>query len=253
MNNLPTYAPWIVCRKPNPAPRLRLFCFPYAGGGASVFRAWAHELPADIEVCAIQLPGRETRLREQPFMRLEPMVQQLGDVLAPHLTRPFALFGYSLGALVSFELARMLRRRQAPGPIQLFVGARAAPQLPRTEPVLHQLPDAELVAEVCRRYDGIPQAVRQEPDLMKLLLPVLRADLAVMETYAHTADEPLTCPLSVFGGLDDRTIPRDKLEAWRDQTRGTFTLQLLPGNHFFLNTARPLLLHAVSQSLLTNL
>lgn len=249
MSSLPTCAPWIVCRKPNPAARLRLFCFPYAGGGASVFRTWANELPADIEVCAIQLPGRETRLREPPFTRMEPLVEQLANVLAPHLTRPFALFGYSLGALVSFELARLWRRRQAPVPVHLFVAARAAPQLLREESALHQLPDADLVAEVCRRYDGIPPAVRQEIELMKLLLPLLRADLAVMETYAYTIDEPFGCPLSAFGGLDDRAVTRDKLEAWRDQTRGTFTLRLLPGTHFFLNTARPLLLQVVSRSL----
>jgi medium-chain acyl-[acyl-carrier-protein] hydrolase len=214
-----------------------------------VFRTWADELPRDIEVCAVQLPGRETRLREPPFARLEPMVQQLADVLAPHLTRPFAFFGYSMGALVSFELTRQLRRRRATGPVHLFVAARAAPQLPWEESALHQLSDADLVTRICDRYDGIPQAVRQEAELMKLLLPLLRADLAVLETYAYTPDEPLDCPVSAYGGLADRVVTRDRLEAWRAQTSAMFSLRILPGSHFFLNTARAQLLQAVSQSL----
>lgn len=241
--------PWVICRKPNPAARLRLFCLPYAGGGASAFRAWPDELPSTVEFRAVQLPGRETRLREPPFTRLEPLVQQLGDVLAPDLTRPYAILGYSLGAVVGFELTRLLRRRQLPGPVHLFVAARPAPQLVFNEPPLHLLTDAELVAEVCRRYDGIPQAVRQEPDLLKLLLPVLRADLALLETYHHVREEPLVCPISAFGGLEDQAVTPSMIEAWRDQAGGPFTMRMLPGNHFFMNTGRAALLQAVSQDL----
>jgi surfactin synthase thioesterase subunit len=243
------FAPWIVCRKPSPAARLRLFCFPYAGAGSAAFRTWPDELPAEIEVCVVQLPGRESRLREAPFTRLEPLVRQLADALAPHLHRPFSFLGYSLGTLIGFELARLLRRRKAPFPVHLLVAARAAPQIPLGGKAMHQLPDDLLVAEVCRRYDGIPQVILQEAELLKLFLAIVRADLAVMETYTYPDDEPLDCPISAFGGLDDPTVSRADLEAWREQTRGPFTLRLLPGNHFFLNTAREQFLEGVVREL----
>lgn len=189
------------------------------------------------------------RLQEQPFTRLEPLVEQLADVVAPYVTRPFAFFGHSLGALVCFELARRLRNQQVAAPTQLFIAARAAPHLPREEPVLHQLSDADLVSEICRRYDGIPQAVRQEAELMKRLLPAVRADLTVLETYTHIPGEPLECPFVAFGGSNDHAVRPEQLEPWRDHTRGPFTLHLLPGNHFFINSSRAMLLQAVMQSL----
>ncbi len=101
---------WVACAKPNPQAKLRLFCFHYAGGGASVFRGWRDSLPQSVEVCAIELPGRGMRLRESPFTQLEPLVQHLASTLLPYLDKPFAFFGHSMGGLVSFELTRLLRR-----------------------------------------------------------------------------------------------------------------------------------------------
>ena len=239
---------WIVCRKPNPRARLRLFCFPYAGTGASVFRTWPDGLPADVEVCPVQFPGRGTRPTETLFTQLPPLVQALAQALVPLLDRPFAFFGHSLGALVGFELARQLRRQSGVQPVRLFVSADRAPQNPHRDRPIHVLPDGEFLAEL-RRLNGIPEKVFEEAELMQILLPVLRADLAVYETYVYSIEPPLTCPISTFGGLQDHRVSRGDLEAWRDQTSGSFSLRMFPGDHFFLNTAQPLLLQVLSHEL----
>ncbi len=243
---------WIVGSGPDPQARLRLFCFPYAGGGVSIFRTWSDDLPQSIQVCPVQLPGRESRLREPPFARLEPLVAALSQAIRPHLSMPFAFWGHSLGALIGFELARTLAQQNAPNPIHLFVSGRSAPQIPPIGSPIHLLPDPEFIAEL-GHLNGTPAEVLQNAELMELLLPVLRADFAVNETYIYTAGEPLECPISAFGGLRDNLTSRDKLEAWRHQTRGAFTLRMFPGDHFFLHNTRAALLHALAQDVAQSL
>lgn len=212
-----------------------------------MFHSWSSILPAEIEVCAIQLPGRENRLREAPFTQLSPLVQTLVRILHPYLHKPFALFGHSMGALISFELTRELRRRKVSGPLHLFVSGRNAPQIPDPDPIYH-LPEPEFVA-VLRRLNGTPEAVLQNRELMQFILPLLRADFTLHETYSYTAEPPLDCPISVFGGLQDSETTRDGLDTWRAQTRNVFTLRLFPGDHFFLDSAQNLLLQAILQDL----
>jgi medium-chain acyl-[acyl-carrier-protein] hydrolase len=239
---------WIILPKPNPQARLRLFCFSYAGGGASVFHPWPDLLPPEIEIYAIQFPGREGRLRESPFTRLLPLVQTLTQVLRPYLNPPFAFFGHSLGALVGFELARHLRRQRESEPLHLFVSGHRAPQMPDPDPPIHQLPESAFIAEL-RRLNGTPEEVLQNKELMELMIPLLRADFAIHETYVYTPEAPLVCPISAFGGLQDDKVSRDNLVAWRDQTDGAFTLRMFPGDHFFLHSAQIQLLQAVSRDL----
>jgi medium-chain acyl-[acyl-carrier-protein] hydrolase len=239
---------WIACRKPNPQARLRLFCFPYAGTGASIFRTWSDGLPAEVEVCPVEFPGRGTRLMETPFTQLSPLVQALAQALVPLLDKPFAFFGHSLGALVGFELARQLRRQSGVQPVRLFVSADRAPQVPHRDRPIHALPEGEFLAEL-RRLNGIPGKVLEEVELMQIMLPVLRADFAVYETYMCSTEPPLNCPISTFGGLQDHRVSRGDLEAWRDQTSVSFSLRMFPGDHFFWNTTQPLLLQALSQEL----
>jgi medium-chain acyl-[acyl-carrier-protein] hydrolase len=242
------FDPWIAFRKPNPQARLRLFCFPYAGTGASVFRTWSHGLPADVEVCPVQLPGRGTRLIETPFTQLAPLAQALAQALVPLLDKPFAFFGHSLGALVGFELARQLRRQSGVQPVLLFISADRAPQILHLDRPIHALPEGELLAEL-RRLNGIPGKVSEDAELMQIMLPVLRADLAVYETYVYSTEPPLNCPISAFGGLQDHRVSRGDLEAWRDQTSVSFSLRMFPGDHFFWHTTQPLLLQVLSQEL----
>ena len=248
MTTATAFDSWIAYRKPRPQARLRLFCFPYAGGGALIFRTWADGLPADVEVCPIQLPGRGTRLMEPLFTQLSPLIQALAQALLPLLDKPFAFFGHSLGALVSFALARQLRRQYGVQPVHLFVSAGRAPQLPHQGLPVHTLPEEDFLAEL-RRLNGTPSAMLEHEELMQIALPVLWADFAVYETYVYATELPLNCPISTFGGLRDRTVSQSDLEAWREQTSGSFSLQMFPGDHFFLNTTQPLLLRVLSQEL----
>ena len=225
-----------------------MFCFPYAGGGASTYRGWGASLPNDLEVCPVQLPGRESRLREPAFTSIESMVPAAADALAPYLNLPFVLFGHSMGAAISFALARELRRRGLPQPLHLFVSGRRAPHLPAREEPIHQLPDPEFMAKL-RELNGTPEEVLQHAELMKLLLPILRADFAVNETHVFTAEEPFDFALSAFGGLGDEDVTREDLEAWRLHTRGRFRARMLPGDHFFVHSARDLILEAVARDL----
>jgi surfactin synthase thioesterase subunit len=237
-------ASWIIRTKSQP--RLRLFCFPSAGGGASIFRLWSEKLPSQVEVCPIYLPGRENRLKEPLFTQLAPLVQTLAHALHPFMDIPFAFFGHSMGALISFELARHLRRIHYPGPVQLFVSAHRAPQLPDSNSPLHDLPDPALI-DALSRLGGTPQAVLQHTELMNVMLPILRADLTLCETYVYTAELPLDCPIAVFGGKQDSMVSTQELREWRHQTRSACTLHILPGDHFFLHSQQHLLLAALSR------
>jgi medium-chain acyl-[acyl-carrier-protein] hydrolase len=185
---------------------------------------------------------------ETPFIELAPLVQALAQALAPLLDKPFAFFGHSLGALVGFELARQLRRQGDVQPVRLFVSADRAPQIPHRDRPLHALPEGEFLLEL-RRLNGIPRKVLEEAELMQIMLPVLRADFAVYETYLYSTEPPLTCPISAFGGLQDHRVSRGDLEAWRDQTSVSFSLRMFPGDHFFWQTTQPLLLQVLSQEL----
>ncbi len=243
-----TLKSWVICPKPNSQAKLRLFCFHYAGGGASSFRNWSDNLPLSVEVCSVELPGRGFRLMEAAFTSLDPLVQAIADALIPRLDKPFAFFGHSMGGLVSFELTRLLRSKYNLNPVHLFVSARRAPQLPNPEPSIHNLPEHEFLDEL-RELGGTPQEVLENVELMQLLLPTLRADFTVIETYAYTAEPPLDCPIATFGGLQDREVSYDQLNAWQEQTNAAFSLHMLPGNHFFLHSAQSLLLKLLSQDL----
>ena len=238
---------WIARPRPNPTARLRLFCVPYAGGGDAVFRTWWQGLPADVEVCAIRLPGRDLRRAEPLISRITPLVRALADALGPELARPYALYGHSMGARVAFELARELRRRGQPEPALLAVSGRAAPHCPVRDP-MHALATDPLLARL-RRLGGTPEAVLREPELMAMLLPIVRADLAVNEVEDHRPEAPLACPIVAFGGSHDERCSRDELEGWRDHTRGGFTFEIFPGGHFFVHTASRELLAALARAL----
>lgn len=239
---------WVVAPRPSRHAALRLFCFPYAGGAAAIFAPWARALPDTIEVCAVQLPGRADRMGEPPFTAMAPLVRELAAAIEPHLDRPFAFFGHSMGALVCFELARALRRLGGPEPACLIVSGHRAPHLTEQRPPIHDRPAHELLDEL-RRLNGTPPELLEHEELMQLLLPLLRADFAVCETYAYADAPPLTCPILALGGLEDRDVGRPELEAWGAQTTTGCSVRLFPGDHFFLNGARHLLLQVLAREL----
>lgn len=240
--------PWLLGSKLNAQARLRLFCFPYAGGAASIYQAWQERLPPTVEVRPVQLPGRGMRMRETPINQMPALVEATAAALLPFLDRPFAFFGHSMGALISFELVRRFRREQGISPVHLFLSGRRAPQLPHTEPMTYNLPEPEFLNEL-RRLKGTPPEMLENAELMQLMLPLLRADFEVCETYTYADEPPLECPMTVFGGIQDLDVNRTHLEAWREQTSAPFSLRMLPGDHFFLQSSKDLLLWSLSRDL----
>ena len=229
---------------------MRLFCFPYAGGRAAVFRTWPDELPAEIEFYAIELPSRGRRIKEPPITRMEPMVRGISDAIGPLLDKPFCCFGHSMGALTSFELARLLRREGRPQPSHLFVSGATAPQVEDAHPVNYDLPEPEFV-DVLRRLNGTPSEVLENEELLQLMLPTLRADFELLQVYKYEDEPPFSFPITAFGGLQDKEVSRQDLEAWRVHTAGNFILRNFPGDHFFLHSDRSRLLWAMSQELIS--
>lgn len=243
-----TTNPWIVRPNPRLQAVLRLFCFPYAGGGALTYRSWAEKMPLEVEVCALELPGRGLRLREPLFTGLLPLAEAIAHEIGPYLDEPFAFFGHSMGAVLAFEVARILRSGGKPGPAHLSVSGHPAPQLVNADPVTYDLPESQFLEEL-QRLNGTAREVLEHPELMQMLLPLLRADFEVIQTYPYRDQSPLICPISVYGGLQDKEVTPEDLEAWRQQTTGSFSVRFLPGDHFFINTAQPLLLQALTDQL----
>jgi len=250
MKTKSTNTPWLILAQPNPAASMRLFCFPYAGGSPLIFSDWPADLPPDVEVGLIQLPGRGMRLSQPPFTKVEPLIESLLPALHPFLDKPFAFFGHSMGGLISFELARALGRKFDLQPEVLFVSGRQAPPLRDRTTVTYDLPEPQFVAEL-RHLNGTPPEVLDHPELMKLLVPLLRADFELCQTYVYQAGPPLSCPISVFGGVEDREVNQEELAGWRRYTTGAFSLRMLPGDHFFIRSARSQLLRLISQDLKT--
>lgn len=240
--------PWLVSFENGERASFRLFCFPYAGGGALVYRNWHRFLPGSIGIYAAQLPGRGDRLAEPPFVDLPALIEPLIEAIKPYLDKPFALFGHSMGALIAFELARKLRCEYGLEPAHLFVSGRRAPHLPETESITYNLPHDEFIEEL-RRLNGTPREMLENPELMQLMGPVLRADFQVCQTYVYTDSPRLRCPITVFGGLKDNDVTREHLQPWRDHTSVSFTLRLLPGDHFFVHSSEAILLRAIAQEL----
>ena len=228
----------------------RLFCFPYAGGSAISYRRWHELFGDDIDVCPIQLPGRENRLDEPPVSNLKKLVQQLTTVLEPYVTsEPYAFFGHSMGALISFELAQEFKKRGWPAPSCLAVSAFRAPQLPDQSSPIHRLSDEKFI-DALERYQGTPKSVLGNSDLMQIFLPILRADFKLLETYYYTKSAPLNCPIITFGGQDDQTVNQEKLSVWQAQTTSWFKLNMLPGDHFFFNQQAPTIVQSISDSIM---
>ena len=241
---------WFSAAQPNSRASVRLFCFPYAGGDAQVYRAWSRHLPPSVEVLAARLPGRGLRIKEAPFRDLVPVVAAVASAATPYLDRPFAFFGHSMGALISFELARLLRERGVRGPAHLFVSGCRAPQLRGGEPITYDLPDAEFI-EYLRSLKGTPAEVFDHPELLELMLPLVRADFSVVETYQYRPGPALGCPVTAFGGESDEEVGVEGIKAWGEQTSGRFDARIMPGDHFFLNDppTRSLMLEVIASEL----
>jgi surfactin synthase thioesterase subunit len=227
-------------------PRLRLLCFPYAGAGASVFRGWQEEMPDGVELLPVQLPGREGRWHEPVFLNMTSLARELGVALRRLFDTPYVLFGHSMGGLIAFELVRHVRRAKLSMPMRLFISSARAPHLPDRELPLHHLPDERFLAQLAGRFgDATDRALRNQ-ELARALLPILRADFTLCETYQPSPEHPLDLPVTVYGGQRDRMVVYSDLASWSAQTRCGFSVQLFSGDHFFLNQQRGAFLRALS-------
>jgi medium-chain acyl-[acyl-carrier-protein] hydrolase len=222
-------------------PELELLCFPYAGGSALTFRGWPEHLPEGVALEAWEPAGHGRRMREAPHRCIDAYAREVADAIEARQEHGFALFGHSLGGLVAFEVARELRRRGAVAPRAILIAATSAPQEIRADRLRHRLPDDELLDEL-RSFNGTPTAVLEDEELLRLFLPVLRADFEAVETYRYVREEPLACPILVFGGLRDRVMAPETLEGWKEQTCSDFSLEWVPGDHFFPSSNRAVFL-----------
>lgn len=239
---------WIVTPRPQQAPRVRLLCFPYAGGGIGVYQPWLRHLPSDVELSLLQLPGRDRRTAEPSMRDLRAMAAQLGPELGPFDGVPLVLFGHSMGGLLAYETAHWLRDRRGVAPSLLAVSGRRAPHLPSRRrspgPPVAELSDADFV-DVVLRLGGTPPEVLADPDLRAMFLPILRADFEAVESYRHEPRPPLHCPIAAYGGTGDPFAPVDDLGEWARHTTGDFRSRAFPGGHFFLREHRDALLAAL--------
>jgi medium-chain acyl-[acyl-carrier-protein] hydrolase len=227
---------------------VRLFCLPYAGASASVYMPWNRHLGRSVLVTPVELPGRGSRIRELPCSRLEPLLHDLVPTVARLCDRPFAIFGHSLGALLAYEVAARLELDHDLVAERLYVSGHSAPHHPRREEPISHLPDEEFLTRIRDHY-GTPAEAFTDPQLVKLLLPMLRADFTLAETYEQALDNLLHCPITAMGGLDDPDAQGSDLVGWREYTRRFFRVQMFPGDHFFLHTAEKQLFEAFTEDL----
>jgi surfactin synthase thioesterase subunit len=231
-----------------PGARQRLFCFPFAGAGASMFREWPGILPKGIHVVGIQLPGRENRIGEPPLRHLRSAAKTIATVLSRYRDLPFALFGHSVGALLVFEVARELRNSFSCAPIQVFLSGCGAPGSAKRNAPIHRLPDNLFVQEL-RRLGGTPEAILGNDEVMQLMLPMLRADFELSETHQYEEQAPLECPITVLGGLQDAEVRNSDLRGWQSETHASFNIRMFPGDHYFIRSCRTPVLRTIAGQL----
>jgi medium-chain acyl-[acyl-carrier-protein] hydrolase len=238
----------IHCPRPLANPKLNLFCFPYAGGSAAVYHQWHEYLPPDVQLVAVQYPGHGTRIQASPCTELETLLDDIEMTVGPLLDRPFVFFGHSMGATVAFELTRRLHRSGLTMPKHLFLSGRGAPHMPPLRDPIHHLSDKEFWDEI-RSLNGTPPEILQHKELMALVLPALRADFKLIESWKHTESLLLNVPMLVFGGINDEHVPAHYLDAWAHHTTCVVQRHMFPGDHFFLHQAFPVMLKLMQEAL----
>jgi len=239
---------WFVPFKYNKNSYMRLFCFHYGGGSASAYRDWAKDLIDYVDLIAIQLPGRESRFSEPLLDNISDIVNELSLNFHNYLDKPYILFGHSIGALISFEFTRTLRKKAMQQPKSLIISGTKAPQVPLKRSPIHRLPTPELIQKI-REYNGIPRDIIENKELMDIFLPIIRADFCISETYNYYGELPLACPIMALGGLNDDTFDSQDLLKWQEQTTALFQYELLPGDHFFIKSSYPEVINIVNKIL----
>ncbi len=241
---------WLQRLAPSsPETKLRLVCCPHAGGMASAFRLWPAGLPAGTEMFGVQYPGRGSRIDEPPVDRIPAMAECVIQALRDLPARRTVVFGHSMGSLVAFEVACQLAAAGQTLPAHLVLSGRGPPHLPAVYPPISHLPDRAFLEQINQRYRAVPAELMAHPDVLALLLPPLRADMAAVEHYLGAPKTVLTCPITAFGGTDDEAAPTNQMAAWRDMTTATFQQRQFPGGHFYLDAHRDPVVAAIASIL----
>ena len=244
---LRTRSPWLIRHQPKAEAKMRLFCFPYAGGSAAVFREWSQKLHPSVEVWSIEYPGRGTRRSEKPFNQLSHLVDALLPELRRELTIPFAFFGHSMGSLVALDILERLAMENGPEAMCFFASACRPPWCEARRPPKFDLPEPEFIHEVLA-LGGTPEELLADKTLTELFLPFLRADFQAAETFSHEMKVKLRCPIHAYGGLEDPDVSREDLSRWQDVCE-TSSVRMFPGNHFYLDSAIESLMRVLSRDL----
>jgi len=228
---------------PNEKAKIRLFLFPYAGGGPAVFGKWLTELDTQIDSFIAHYPGRGSRHNEPLIKKIDTLVEELAKTIQPLLDKPFAFFGHSFGGLIAFELAKKIQTQA------LFISGCEAPHLPNPHPPIHHLTDAEFIRSL-QELDGIPLEAADNSELMGVLLPMLRADFEAFETYQSDSHQ-LNCPIIAYGGLNDPRVSHEQLEGWASHTNAGFRSQFFPGDHFFIHDNKSDIIASINSELIS--
>ncbi|MCI0471112.1 MAG: thioesterase domain-containing protein [Candidatus Aminicenantes bacterium] len=216
--------------------KIKLFCFPHAGGSSVIFQKWESYLPANIELCPVELASRGRRISEPLYQSMTEAVGDLFRIIKPQIqTEPYAFFGHSMGAVIAFELARRIRKEKIPAPLHLFFSGKEAPHTRRPdEKMFHRFPEEKFKEEVIKLGGATPEIINN-PKLLDLLMPVLKNDFIITETYDHRQPiEPFAIDFTLFIGRED-DLTTEEVTGWLEHTKGVCTIHYFPGDHFFIH------------------
>jgi len=249
----PSVDSWIHSVSYNPNAKLRLFCFHYSGGNANIFNAWARSFPNEIEIFAIQLPGRMNLMHLKPFQQFDDLIPPLCEQLLPYLKeKPFVFFGHSLGALIGYSLSHYLLEKHHISPQILLVSACASPSVRNSGEPIHLLPEKAFMEKLHAYHDIDNDEIRQlfqNREFMQFMMPILRADFSLSATYGYVKKHPLHFPIFAYGGDNDSQVSLDEIKAWNIETRNVFEYSIFPGDHFFINNQQPVFLKTLVSDL----
>lgn len=232
---------WFFIAEPRPFAKARLFCFHYAGSNANVFSSWLSVIPEDIELVAVQLPGRGTRFGENLHDTMPPLMAGLLDDIPALLDKPYFVFGHSLGCAVACELLFQLQHLDMPAPLHFFASGRRSPSCEPLIPPLHDYPQ-DRFEQALRSFNGTPEEIFEEPELLALFSPILRSDFRLSYDWQHEPKVKLQCKASALGGEEDTLVPEYQLRAWQQHFEQTIEIKLFPGGHFFIDKHQNLLM-----------
>lgn len=239
---------WLVQLNQCPSPEVRLFCFPYAGGGPTVFRKWKNFLPTHFAAYALHAPGRDSRFSEESILDFTTLVDHAVESIRPFAEEPFVLFGHSLGSIVAFETARKLEQ-EGYQPELLIVSGRQCPLTPSKRKPISHLPEADFLREMAT-YNGTPAEVLANQELMELLSPMIRADFLLAENYRFQDNGSLLkTPILALGSNQDQWVNADDIERWSRYTSGEFESKWFEGDHFYLNLQTEVLIEYISDKI----